>query len=232
LWLALLALLGSVQAGEPEPNLVLYGRSAGVEMSLLRGWEVELRLPLTDCSWELVGADGGIEVLEAQPSHLLLRGARRGEGSVTLELVCPSRVVKQETWAFVVLGRRGPSDGELQLRVTELVGNVEPGGAADEAQHRGRPVAATVHLFDGEVPVMTAPDAHHPQLLRVLETDGLSPLVLALPAGRYSACAVIDGELVYDGTRGGADGTWYRSFVVFPGRSTAFTIRDKRQAEF
>jgi predicted secreted protein len=106
-----------------------------------------------------------------------------------------------------VLPMAKPGRQGVRGKVTKLVGNHMPGiimepGIGIGGGNRGgggRPLSVPVHVFKGKVKVdhnnPPAPDAKHPQLVKVVQANKKGLYILALEPGDYTVVAEINGKL-------------------------------------
>jgi len=233
MWPILMTALLASSPPAGEPDLVLHGPARDTEMTLEKGDWLRIDLTRPSCDWELTELSGGLALVEQAGNVFDLEATRVGAASFTMLLHCGERTLTPQPWSVTVLSARQARGSGASIRATELIGNCSPTIEQPDRERRpGRPIAAQVHLFHGEVGVMEAPDPAHPALLEVLELDGTAPAELELEPGRYTALLVRDGAIIEDGIRSSGGVRSYRSFVVFPGRTTEVVVRDKRRAEY
>jgi hypothetical protein len=89
----------------------------------------------------------------------------------------------------------------IEGRVIKLTGDFMPGPEA--TQGKRTPLAVPVHVFRGKLQPFAEPNAEHPQLVAIVQSDAAGTFSVTLPAaGTYTMIAVIDGKMylnTYDG---------------------------------
>jgi hypothetical protein len=137
-------------------------------------------------------------------------------------------------------GRQG-----VRGKVTKLVGNHMPGIIMDGPDGGpvgvgggmegggGHPLSVPVHVFKGKIKVdhnnPPAPDAKHPQLVKVVQANKRGLYILALEPGEYTVVAEINGKLYLNSYAGG--GHW-STVTVNADEWKVHNIMDSSEAAF
>lgn len=143
---------------------------------------------------------------------------------------CSNKLSQCENCRSVVKITPPPGPQGVQGKVMKLKGDFMPLiGTPEPGRNSTTPLAVPVHVFKGKLKVFEKPDAKHPSLVKIVQSDKNGKYQLVLPPGEYTVVAEINGKLYLNTFE--SDGRW-SSVNVKADQWTRQIIDDTSDAAF
>jgi len=221
-------------------------------LGLARDRNVEPRVRRVAGALPTAGPTYNLQITAKGQSFLMPLGWEASPGLVSFVQGIAKSVVKEQE-VLVALSKvltrvqpmAKPGPQGVRGKVSKLVGNHMPGIIMDGPGRGpvgfgggmegggGDPLSVPVHVFKGKVKVdhnnPPAPDAKHPQLVKVVQADKQGRYIVALEPGEYTIVAEINGKLYLNIFTGG--GFWF-TVTVKAGEWKVHNIVDSSEASF